>query len=308
MPRLRFAIALLVTEPAASEIDGLRRALGDPGLANVVPHITLIPPVNIAVERIPEVLAHIRAAAASTSPITLQLGPPATFSPVSPVVYLRVAGDEDGTIDTLRDALRAGDLARPAVYDFVPHVTITEECSPDRIEAAIEALQDYTVDVYFDRLHLLRDHADGPRRWNAVADAVFERPLLVGTGGLPMEITATSLADPEVAPLFGDDAVDPPPGAAPIVVVARREREHRRRGVGMDPRGGGRARRVRRRARGGTSAAQGGDVVNRRSSLTDARCSAAHHCANTIAATTSVRSSPDAHRMPAAVRWSARDG
>ena len=42
VPRLRLAVALLVPEPAATEIDGLRRALGDPGLGNVVPHITLI--------------------------------------------------------------------------------------------------------------------------------------------------------------------------------------------------------------------------------------------------------------------------
>src|SRR5262245_48536601 len=79
VPRLRVAIALLVPEPAATEIDGLRRALGDRGLANVVPHITLIPPVNVAVDRVPDVLADVRAVAATTPPITLQLGPPQTF-------------------------------------------------------------------------------------------------------------------------------------------------------------------------------------------------------------------------------------
>ena len=95
MPRVRFAIALLVPEPAATEIDGLRRALGDGALANVVPHITLIPPVNVAVDKVPEVLARSRRGAAAT-PLTLQLGPPETFSPASPVVYLAVSGPGAG--------------------------------------------------------------------------------------------------------------------------------------------------------------------------------------------------------------------
>ncbi|HEX2384130.1 MAG TPA: 2'-5' RNA ligase family protein [Acidimicrobiales bacterium] len=225
MPRVRLAVALLVPEPVATEIDGLRRALGDPGLTNVVPHITLITPVNIAADRVPEVLADLRAAAASTQPMTLQLGPPATFSPVSPVVYLSVGDDRAGAVHALRDALRAGALARPAVHDFVPHVTITENCLPERIEAVLESLAGYIVDVEIDRLHLLRDRADGPRRWNPVADALFEPPLVVGTGGLPMEISFSGLVDPEVSTLFDDQPLDVPTGATRIVLVARRERD-----------------------------------------------------------------------------------
>jgi 2'-5' RNA ligase len=225
VPRLRVAVALLVPEPAATEIDGIRRGLGDRGIVNVVPHITLIPPVNISVDRVPHALADLRAAAADAAPITLQLGPPETFSPVSPVAYLRVGGEDTSTVHTLRDALAAGEFARPAVHEFVPHVTITEECPQARIEAALQALRDYVVDVRIDRLYLLRDHADGPRRWNAVADALFERPLIVGTGGLPMEIAVSSLADPQVAPMFSAEPVDVPAGADPIVVVARRDSE-----------------------------------------------------------------------------------
>jgi 2'-5' RNA ligase len=225
MPRVRFAVALLVPEPAATEIDGLRRALGDGGLDTVVPHITLIPPVNVAVENVPAVLAAIRAAAAAATPLALQLGPPDTFSPVSPVVYLAVGGPETGALHALRLALLTGPMERPAIHEFVPHVTVADDCPSARIAAALEALRDYSVEVRIDRLHLLRDHADGPRRWNPVADAVFERPLVLGTGGLPMEISTSALADPEVAPLFGTEPVEAPPGAQPIVVVARRERE-----------------------------------------------------------------------------------
>jgi 2'-5' RNA ligase len=225
VPRLRVAIALLIPEPAATEIDGLRRALGDNGLANVLPHVTLIPPVNVTVDRVPDVLAEVRAAAATTPPLTLELGPPETFSPVTPVVYLRVAGEQVDALHDLRNALWTGALARRAVHEFVPHVTLTEECPPDRIEAATAALQDYTVVVRIERLHVLRDGAEGLRRWNPVADMVFEAPLVVGTGGLPIEVSVAALADPEVAPLFDGEAVDIPAGGEPIVVVARRDRE-----------------------------------------------------------------------------------
>jgi len=218
-------VALLVPEPVATEIDGLRRALGDPGLTKVVPHITLVNPVNVAVDRLPEVLADLRVAAAGAPPIELRLGSPATFSPVSPVVYLPVEGTHVDVVHEVREVLRSGVLARRAVHEFVPHVTVSEEASPERIEAALASLEDYTADVCIDRVHLLQDHAPGPRRWNPVADAMFEAPLVVGTGGVPMEIASSALADPEVVMLFVDEQVHVPPGAAPIVVVARRERE-----------------------------------------------------------------------------------
>jgi 2'-5' RNA ligase len=224
VPRVRFAIALLVPEPAATEIDGLRRALGDRGIENVVPHITLIPPVNIREEEVPDVLAGIRDAAAATEPMVLTLGPPATFEPVSPVVYLEVGGDVERVRD-LRDALHAGPLARPLVHDFVPHVTINEDCGPERIDDSLRAIAGYQIDVRVDRLHLLRDRAPGPRRWNAVADAAFEPPLVVGTGGLPMAISVSELADVEVASMFAEESTPPPKAARPVVVVARREQE-----------------------------------------------------------------------------------
>jgi hypothetical protein len=48
VPRVRLASALLVPEPFAREIDGLRRALDD-DIDRVPPHLTLVPPVNVRV-------------------------------------------------------------------------------------------------------------------------------------------------------------------------------------------------------------------------------------------------------------------
>jgi 2'-5' RNA ligase len=223
MPRLRFAVALLVPDPVATEIDGLRRALGDPGLPNVVPHITLIPPVNIAEQKVDEALGVIRAAAYDTGPMQLRLGPPTTFAPVNPVVYLAVGGD-DGAVHELRENLLRGPLARPPTYEFVPHVTLCEDCAPEHLAPALKTLRDFVIDVRIDRLHLLRDHEPGPRRWNPVADVVFERPLVVGAGGLPIEISVSQIADPQVREQFSDESrPDIQPGPFDVVAVARRE-------------------------------------------------------------------------------------
>ncbi len=50
--------------PLAEEIDGLRRAFGDRSLGRVPPHLTLVPPVNVAEGDLGQALAVLRAAAA----------------------------------------------------------------------------------------------------------------------------------------------------------------------------------------------------------------------------------------------------
>jgi 2'-5' RNA ligase len=213
MPRVRLASALLVPEPFAREIEGLRRALGD-DLERVPAHLTLVPPVNVRVEEVSSVLAQVRSAAAAVSPISVTLGPAATFHPVNPVVYLSVDGDVDG-VRAIREGVFSSALSRALEHDFVPHVTIAESTTPSRIEAALVALADYRVVVTFESVHLLQE--DG-RVWSPIAEARFEPPLIVGRGGIETEITASSLADPEVVDFLDDQRQD-----AELVVVARRD-------------------------------------------------------------------------------------
>jgi 2'-5' RNA ligase len=199
-------VALLVPPPLDMEVDGMRRALGDGTLGRMPAHLTLVPPVNVREDRLGEALAVLRRAAAATRPFTLTLGPPATFLPNSPTIYLAVAGD----VQALRDRLFVDPLARSLTWPFVPHVTLADEAHRDRIAAALVALAGYTVDVRLDRVHLLRE---GPGRvWLPVADAPFAAPAVIGRGGLPVEITVTEAVDPEARALAGTD---------PLVVTAR---------------------------------------------------------------------------------------
>src|ERR1700736_2396651 len=160
MARRRVGVALLVPEPHRSAIDALRLAIFDPALGRIPAHLTLVPPVNVREERLPDVLSLLRDAAAAGPPLTLSLGPPGTFLPDNPVLYLGVSGDLDG-LRALREAVFTGPLYRTLSWPFVPHVTLADDAPPERIAAAVTALAGFRVEVTFARLHLLQE---GPER------------------------------------------------------------------------------------------------------------------------------------------------
>ena len=201
--------------PLSSEVDGLRRALGDGSLHRIPAHLTLVPPVNVAEDRLGEALAVVREAAGVTAPLTVELGPPATFLPHNPVLYLAAAGDV-AALRSLRDRVLRGPLERLGAWEFVPHVTLADDAATDVIEAALVALGRYRAEVAFDRLHVLRQRRD--RVWEPIAEAPFARPAVIGRGGLPVELVVTDGLDPE-----GRALLELHDGEHPFAVTARRE-------------------------------------------------------------------------------------
>lgn len=221
MARQRLGVVLLVPQPLATQIDGLRRALGDGALARIPAHLTLVPPVNVAERDLPSAFAVVRAAAAGSSVLSLRLGPVTTFQPVNPVAYLAVDGKATSMEDlsTLREACLTGPLTRPQDHDFVPHVTIADEQAPARLDAAVTALADFSAEVTFDRVHVL---AEQPGRvWVPIAEmALGEGPRPVGRGSLPLDLSVTGRLDVEAAALL---AIDHEPAGRPFAVTARRD-------------------------------------------------------------------------------------
>ncbi len=180
----------------SSEVDGLRRAVGDGSLGRIPAHLTLVPPVNVAEARLPEALGVLRRAAATTRPFTVELGPPRTFLPENPVLYLAVEGDVVG-VHSLRGRVLRDPLARAISRPFVAHVTLADSASPEIIDAAMAALGRYRASVRFDRVHLLREGAG--RVWEPIAEAALLPPAVIGRGGLPVELSVTTHLDPETA-------------------------------------------------------------------------------------------------------------
>jgi 2'-5' RNA ligase len=227
-------VALLLDPPLSDEVDGLRRALGDPSLGRVPPHLTLVPPVNIRAGDLPAALARLRAAAAAfRAPLRLTLGPVATFWPDNPVIYLDVGGDLP-QLRKLRDSVFAPPLERALSWPWVPHVTLADTAGESRIQAALAALDRYAAVAKVDRVVLLEQH--GGQHWTAIADAAFGSPVVVGTGGLAVEISRGRVVDPEAWSVVhetvpapeesaGGDRCHPLPSFFPIVLTARRESE-----------------------------------------------------------------------------------
>jgi 2'-5' RNA ligase/GNAT superfamily N-acetyltransferase len=238
-PRRRLGVALLLDPPVSLEVEGLRRALGDTSLGTVAPHVTLVPPVNVRAADLDNAIAVVRsAAAAQDGPLSVELGPVATFVPASPVVYLTVRGPDLDRLARLRSAVLAGPLLRPERWPWAPHVTLADEASPDDAEMAVAALRHYRSGAGFDRVVILEER---DRRWAQLADACLGPPVVVGRGGLELEITEGRLLGPDalamantqcggseedshassvaaLAALFGSR-----PGSETIVLTGRRE-------------------------------------------------------------------------------------
>lgn len=220
-------MVLLVPPPFDHEIDALRRAAGDGTYGRLPAHLTLVPPVNVNGAQMTDVLGVLRGAAAATRPFTLALGAPTTFLPHNPVLYLPVERGASAVTE-LREKVFCPPLSRPLTWPFVPHVTIADEASPERIAAAQLAMAGYQVDLDFDRVHLLQE-GEG-RVWRPVADATFAPAIVIGRGGLDLELSVSHLADPE-ALAFAADAGCAPPGGSDhdydhrVAVVARRAGE-----------------------------------------------------------------------------------
>jgi 2'-5' RNA ligase len=209
--RRRLGVVLLVPPPVDLEIDALRLGLGDPGRGRIPPHLTLVPPVNVNDDALDAAMAVVRAAAADVEPLDLILGPPATFLPVNPVLYLSVGGDVDGVVG-LRQAVFAPPLSRPVDHPFVPHVTLADGIDTDRAESALVALSSYERAVTAERVDVMEEGPD--RVWRSLADVPLGRPAVVGRGGLPVELTVSTAADPAAALLLG---------GRPFTVTARRD-------------------------------------------------------------------------------------
>lgn len=193
MPRLRLGVVLLLPQPVAGEVDVLRRACGEPDVERIAPHLTLVPPVNVRDNDVDAAVGVLRRAAAATRPFRLTLGPPTTFLPLTPVLYLEVGGDLDAA-HALRDRVFTPPFERPLTWPFHPHVTLLDEAGEPRIRAAVAALTGYRTEVALDRVHILQEErreTDGARVWRPFAEARFTDREVVGRGGLELDLAET---------------------------------------------------------------------------------------------------------------------
>ncbi len=199
--RHRLGVALLLDRPVDDAVDGLRRAVGDPShIGRVAAHLTLVPPVNVRAGQLPAALAAVRAAAAGQpGPLQLTLGPPATFLPANPVLYLDVGGDLGCSLRRLRDAVFCSAPGAPPVLalgaprDGRRHRQRGQDRRRRGGPGPVRGRDLASVEC----VTVLEEHRG--RVWRPLADAALGPPAVIGRGGLAVEISAGSgPPDPEV--------------------------------------------------------------------------------------------------------------
>ena len=167
MTRLRLGVIARLPEPLGIHVQAWRRALGDPAAGRVVPHLTLVPPQTVAERDLDRAAALVERAAAGAVPFVVELAGAATFLPDSPVAYLAVR--EGGpALHDLEVALQESPLDR-RTRPFHPHVTVLQDRSDDRIEAAAAELAGFRAAFPVHELALMGEEPD--KVWRPLATA-----------------------------------------------------------------------------------------------------------------------------------------
>ncbi len=172
----------------------LRSVLDDPRLDDLPPHLTLVPPVNVSAVAFDDGLTLLRSVAASTTPFALDVGPAGTFAPATPTLHLELGGELEPLFE-LRRRLRTGPFGRPDEWPFHPHITLREELQDPARSGTVEAMAGGLGSWSVDRVHLLEQQRDdeGRRRWVPVVEEPFGPAVVVGRGGIELELRATRI-------------------------------------------------------------------------------------------------------------------
>lgn len=153
-------VAIEIPDPYRATLTRSRIDAGDPRARLIPPHITLIPPTLIEPEQLMDVVAHLARVAAAHRPFIVRLAGTETFRPVSPVVYVPlVRGHSECT--RLQRAINTGPLAGEARFPYHPHVTIAHEIPDPALDAAEEAMADFSAEFPIAAYELYEHGLDG---------------------------------------------------------------------------------------------------------------------------------------------------
>jgi len=182
--RRNIGVAFGLPEPYHRELQGWRDRLGDPNAHRIVPHITLLPPTEVASEALPDIEEHLRKVAADEEPFDIQLRGSATFLPVSPVVFVPlVLGIAD--CERIEAKVRSGPLQRDLRFPYHPHVTVAHDLPPESLDRAFEALAGYDATFGVRGFTLFEQGPDAT--WRPQRDFVFGGGGLPGPAGKPLQ-------------------------------------------------------------------------------------------------------------------------
>ena len=164
----QYALVAYVKSPVGSFVEALRHEF-HPTQAHLPAHLTILPPRVLKCSE-EEALETLERACRDVEPFEIVLGEVATFMPVTPTVFIRVA-HAAYRMRELHDRLNVGALHCQEQWPYMPHLTIFRM---DTVAKAVPALE------------------EARRRWDKYRDS---RRLLIGEATFVREAGANSWRD-----------------------------------------------------------------------------------------------------------------
>ena len=153
-------VVVVVPEPWAQLLVDWRTKVGDPQAGLVPPHVTLLPPTEVAVIDRPAISRHLEAVAGAHPPFDMYLSGTGTFRPVSEVVFVAVCRGI-GNCELIANDVRSGPLARSLSFPYHPHVTVAHDVPEDMLELAYSGLSDVSAEFRVEHFTEFEQIADG---------------------------------------------------------------------------------------------------------------------------------------------------
>lgn len=171
-------VSITIPQPWAGQLTQWRAAVGDPMAEAIPPHVTLLPPTEVAPARVPAFLEHLAAVAGSHPRFDMVLSGTASFRPVSPVVFIQVS-EGISSCERLERAVRSGPVHRDLEFNYHPHVTIAHHVGDDALDTAVRVGADFRAEFVVEAFDLYEQDTDlvwRPRQPFALTGHRGERP------------------------------------------------------------------------------------------------------------------------------------
>ena len=175
-------VSIAIPAPFAGELQQLRASFGDPSAESIPSHVTLLSPTEITDDEVPEIYEHLERVAAAQKPFNMRLRSTGTFRPVSPVVFVQVAGGIS-ECERIEQAIRTGPLKREVRFYYHPHVTIAHQVDDAAMDRAFNELASYECSFEVGAFHLY-EHGDD-LVWRSVRSFDFGTGAYSPAGRVP---------------------------------------------------------------------------------------------------------------------------
>jgi 2'-5' RNA ligase len=175
------SVSIAIPPPFAGELQRLRASFGDPSAESIPTHVTLLSPTEIDDDQVPDIHEHLARVAAEQQPFAMLLRSTGTFRPVSPVVFVQVAGGISAC-ERIEQAIRTGPLKRDVQFYYHPHVTVAHHVDDEAMDRAFNELASYECSFEVQAFDLY-EHGDD-LVWHSVRSFAFNAGVSTNPGAL----------------------------------------------------------------------------------------------------------------------------